>query len=72
MANKVIELLKFKSAANLNCFQWEAESRDRPKEISQNRMHSLNLRLPLETNFKFAADLNFKSFITLLKLAILT
>ena len=27
--HKVIKLLKFKSAANLHCFQWKAQSRER-------------------------------------------
>ena len=38
--NKVIKLLKFKSAANIHCFQWEAQSRDRPKKISQQNAFS--------------------------------
>ena len=29
--HKVIKLLKFKSAANLHCFQWEAQSRARDR-----------------------------------------
>ena len=54
--HKVINLLKFKSAANLHCFQWKAQSRERVllqnfirsrsrncDHIKINRFNNLNL-----------------------------
>ena len=62
--HKVKKLLKFKSAANLHFPMGGAIDRARPNEIShQNAAFSI-------AECKFAADLNFKSFITSLKLAI--
>ena len=58
--HKVIKLLKFKSAA----IQWKAQSRVSDRMRSQQNALS-RLRLPWETMQIFAADLNFKSFITL-------
>ena len=50
--HKVIKLLKFNSAANLHCFQWEAQSRERDHMRFRIRMRSLDL--PLETMQIFA------------------
>ena len=60
--NKVIKLLKFKSAVNLQCFQWEAQSREIQLRNLIRSAHSISHL----KHSKFTADLNFKSLITLL------
>ena len=65
--NKVITLLKFKSAMNLQCFSLEAQSRERDRMRFRNRIRSLDCASN-EKHCKFTADLNFKSVITLLVL----
>ena len=40
--HKVIKLLKFKSAANLHCFQWKAQSREHLLLQNFIRSHSRN------------------------------
>ena len=40
--NKVITLLKFKSAVNLPCFYLEAQSRERDSTRFRNRIRSLD------------------------------
>ena len=57
---KVIKLLKFK----LLCFERKAQSRERDRMRFRNRMRSLDCAFRSKQS-KFAADLNFKSFITL-------
>ena len=62
--HKVKKLLKFKSAANLHCFQWKAQSRERI--LLRNLIRSRFLDCAFHwKQCKFAADLKFKSFITL-------
>ena len=68
--NKVIKFLKFKSAVNLQFLMgaWEAQSRERHRIRFRNRMLSLDCASH-QKHCKFTADLNVKSFITLLKCA---
>ena len=63
--NKVIMLLKFKSAVNLQCFLLEALSRERILLRNLIRSRSLDCASN-KKHCKFTADLNFKSVITLL------
>ena len=43
--HRVIKLLNLKSAANLHCFQWEAQSKERI--LLKNPIRSLSLSLSL-------------------------
>ena len=66
--NKVIKLLKFKSAVNLQCFCWKTQSRESILLRNLIWWRSLDCASH-QKHCKFTADLNFKSFITLLKCA---
>ena len=63
--NKVITLLNFKSAVNLQCFLLEAQSRQRILLRNLIRSRSLDCASN-KKHCKFTADLKFKSVITLL------
>ena len=63
--NKVITILKFKSAVNLQCFLLEAQSRERILLRNLIRSRSLDCASNYK-HCKFTADLNFKIVITLI------
>ena len=50
--HKVTKILKFMSAMNLQCFQWEAESREHDRVRFRNRMRSLDCA-PINNHCKF-------------------
>ena len=58
--HKVIMLLKFKSAANLLCVEWSAQSRERI--LLRNLIRSRSLDCAYHSK---QSNLNFKSIITL-------
>ena len=60
--NKVITLLKFKSAVNLQCFLLEAQSRERDR-MNFAIEFALSIAPPIR-NTAIPADLNSKSVIT--------
>ena len=62
--HKVIKLLKFKSPANLLCFEWKAQSRERILLRNLIRSPSLDCAFHSKQS-KFSGGLNFKSFIAL-------
>ena len=58
--NKVIKLLKFKSAMNLQCLWWEGQSRERILLRNLIQWRFLDCASH-QKHCKFIADLNFKS-----------
>ena len=62
--NKVRKLLKFKSEMNLQCFLWEAQSRER---ILLRYSHSVaSIAPPIRNTAHSLQRIKLKSFITLL------
>ena len=47
--HKVIKLLKFKSAVNLHCFQWEAQSSER-NSVAKSHSIALSIAPSIESN----------------------